>query len=119
MFDDNGNMRITKSKSASLHSTKISQAQVVIINGSAVLWIINWPINGNVQDFVNGYTNYIMKLLNECDVYLAFDRYYEYSAKCVTRSGRAGKASSKKTQITPTMPITTRFFSIAHQTRFS
>ena len=78
MFDDNGDMRIIKSKSVLKHklqvshSTRSSQPQVVIIDRSAILWVINWPINGNVQDLVNGYINYFMKLLNECDVYLVF-----------------------------------------------
>ena len=114
MLDDNGDMKITKSKSVLKqklqvsYSTRSSQPQVVIIDGSAMQWVIKWPINGNVQDFVNGYINYIMKLFNECDVYLVFDRNYEYTAKCVTRSGRAGKASSKKHKITPTMLLTTQ-----------
>ena len=75
MFDDNGDMRITKSKSVLiqklqvLHSTRTSQPQMVIRDGSVILWVINWSINGNVQDFVNGYINYVMKLLNECDIY--------------------------------------------------
>ena len=57
MFDDNGDMRITKSTSVLKqklqvsHSTRTSQQQVVI----TTLWVINWPINGNVQDFVNEY----------------------------------------------------------------
>ena len=87
MFDDNSDMRITKSKSVLKqtlqvsHSTRTSQPQVVIIDGSVILWVIdwpiNWPINGNVQDLVNAYINYTMKLFNECDVYVVFDRYYE------------------------------------------
>ena len=55
---------------------------------------------------MNGYIKYILKLLNKCDVYLVFGRYYEYSPKCVTRSGRAGKASSNKHKTTPTMLLT-------------
>ena len=87
---------MVKQKPQVSHLTRTSQPQFVIIDGSAILWVINWPLNGNVQDFVNGYINYIMKLLNECDVYLVFDRDYDDSPKCVTRSERADKAFSKK-----------------------
>ena len=121
MFYDNGDMRITKSKSVLKqklqvsHLTRTSKPQVVIIDGSSMLidgsavqWEINWPINVNVQHFVNVYINYIMKLSNEYDVYLVFDRYYEYSTKCLTRSGRTSKASSKKTQDNPNHSLTTQ-----------
>ena len=54
MFDDNGDMKITKSKSVLKqklqvsHSTKTSQPQVVIIDGCAILWLIKWSIKGDV-----------------------------------------------------------------------
>ena len=55
---------------------------------------------------MNEYINYIIKLLNGCDVYLVFDRYNEYSLNCVTRCGRAGKASNEKTQDNPNHALT-------------
>ena len=56
IFADNGDMRITKStymlkqKLQVSHSTRTSQLQMVIIDENAILWVINWQVNGNVQD---------------------------------------------------------------------
>jgi len=40
-----------------------------------------WSSNGTVLDFVKNYTEYISEYLQEADVYLIFDRYYEYSTR--------------------------------------
>ena len=37
----------------------------IIIDGYAILWIIHWPTNGIVQDFVNGFIGYVFRKLCE------------------------------------------------------
>ena len=58
-------MRITKTKSVLKRKLQVEQSsrtlqqpEVVIIDGCAILWIIHWPSQGTVQDFVNGFLQY-------------------------------------------------------------
>ena len=74
MFGVNENMRITKSKSTLKKKLQVEQStrtvkkpHVVIIDGCAMLWLI--------QDFVNGFINYILNNLEQCDIYLIFYPY--------------------------------------------
>ncbi|KAK3106543.1 hypothetical protein FSP39_022295 [Pinctada imbricata] len=99
MFDDKGDLRIATSKSALKRKLQIIQstrksgtADVIIIDGCAVLWSIHWPSSGTVQDFVYSFWSYISQKLNTSDVYLIFDRYRQYSIKDSARISR--KASS-------------------------
>ena len=54
MFTDSGDMRIGKSKAQlktqiELSTRKASQEiQFRVLDGSAVLWVIHWPLNGKV-----------------------------------------------------------------------
>ncbi|KAH9502367.1 hypothetical protein Btru_075508 [Bulinus truncatus] len=115
MFDDSGNMRITKSKSVLKqklqveHSARNSPApHVVVVDGCALLWIIHWPVNGTLQDFVDGFIMYIMKILTQHDVYVVFDRYFQYSIKSVTRSGRAAKSATRQHKLNQLCPYSHR-----------
>ena len=95
MFTDSGDMRIGKCKSqlktqlqVELSTRKASQEiQCRVLDGSAVLWVIHWPLNGKVRDYVANFRKYIEHKLEVGDVYLVFDRYREYSTKSTTRSG--------------------------------
>ena len=84
MFDDSGAMRITKTKSVLRQKLQVEQSartsmqpQILIIDGCAILWVIHWPEGGTVQNIIDGFINYVIKLLKESDVYDVFDRYYE------------------------------------------
>lgn len=96
LFEDSGDMRSAKSKSA---LKKITQVEVVptrstlqnitctIIDGCALLWIPNWP-TGTVQDYVDKFKYHIGLKLVSTDVYLVFDRYNDMSTKDCTRKLR-------------------------------
>ena len=101
MFTDSGDMRIGKTK-AQLKtqlklelSTKMAyqEIQCRVLDGSAILWVIPWPLLGTVRDYVSNFRKYIEQKLNVGDVYLVFDRYWDYSTKSIARSGRATEAS--------------------------
>ena len=96
MFTDSGGMRIGKNKAqlktqlqVELSTRKASQEiQCRVLDGSAVLWVIHWPFNGKVRDYVANFRKYIEQKLEVGDVYLVFGRYREYSTTSTTISGR-------------------------------
>ena len=63
-------------------------ADITVIDGSALLWTVHWPTDGCVADFVVNVKKRIASYLNSSDVYLIFNRYHEYSIKSTTRDGR-------------------------------
>ena len=60
-----------------------------MLDGSAILWVVPWPADGSVKDYIANFKYAIGKRLRVEDVYLIFDRYYDYSTKSVTRGSRA------------------------------
>ena len=100
MFDDTGDMRIAKSKSTlkKLFKLEVSDrvaggANASVFDGSAILWVVPWPADGSVDDYIANFKYAIGKRLRVEDVYLIFDRYYDYSTKSVTRGSRAAGVS--------------------------
>ena len=95
MFDPTGNMRLAKSKSTLKKSlqveipTRAIESNVTVIDGSAVLWTIDWPANGTVQSFIDRVKCYVAAKLKDHDVHLIFDRYYDYSTKSAARKDRS------------------------------
>ena len=66
----------------------------VVTDGSALLYLIPWPASSaTVGDFVVKFRKNIEKQLQSYDVYPVFDRYREYSTKCVTRVSRWAQLS--------------------------
>ena len=58
-FDDTGDMRIAKSKSTlkTILQVKVSGrvsdgANVSVLGGSAILWVVPWPADGSVKDYI-------------------------------------------------------------------
>ena len=91
-----GDMRIAKSKSTlkKILQVEVSDrvaggANVNVLGGSAILWVVPWPADGSVKDYIANFKYAIEKRLPVEDVYLIFDRYYDYSTKRVTRGSRA------------------------------
>lgn len=96
MFDDTGDMRIAKSKSTLKKILQVDVSDRVaggtnisVLDGSAILWVVPWPADGTVKDYIANFKYAIGKRLLTEDVYLIFDRYYDYSTKSVTRGSRA------------------------------
>lgn len=100
MFDDNGDMRIATSKSILKKKLQITQPtrsaekpDTIVVDGCAILWCIHWPKTGTIQNYLNGFWSYISLLLRTSNVFLVFDRYFQYSIKSCTRIGRADPQS--------------------------
>ena len=101
MFTEEG-MRLCKAKSTlkkslqvEISSKKAVDADITVIDGSALLWTIHWPTDGTVADFIDNVKARLTTYLSKSDVYLIFDRYYEYSIKSVTRDVRETVVSRK------------------------
>ena len=76
MFSEKG-MRVCKEKSVlkkrmqlEMSKESITNANITVIDGSALLWTIWWPLDGTVEDFVNAFENRIASYLVNSDVYL-------------------------------------------------
>lgn len=115
LFEDDGSIRVAKTKSTLKKKLQVEQSvrtveqhDVTILDGCAILWIIHWPQNGTVQGFINSLLSFVLSRLVQSDVYLVFDRYYEYSIKGTTRSYRAGSLVSGCHQIRADAPLTPR-----------
>ena len=106
LFEDNGEMRITKSKATlkkrlevEVPSRFVEPAEATIIDGCAVLWVVPWPSKGTILDFIQNFVAYINRMLESTDVFLIFDRYYPNSIKDVTRLARSGKEATRRHQL--------------------
>jgi hypothetical protein len=75
-----------------------------VLDGAAVLWVVHWPVQGVIADFVENFKGFLLKKLLDSDVYLIFDRYHEYSTKSVTRDARTCEAS-RVYQLTENTPL--------------
>ena len=97
MFDDTGDMRIAKSKSTlkKILQVEVSDrvaggANVSVLCGSAILWVVLWPAVVSVKDYIANFKYAIGKMLQFEDVILHLtDTIYDYSTKNVTRGSRA------------------------------
>ena len=112
VFDDNGNMRISTSKSVLKNKLQVTQStrasvkrNVIIIDGCAILWCLHWPFNATIQDYVDNFWHYVSRRLNRCDACLIFDRYYEYSIKSCTRKSRMSQKSGTAQKLKLSTPL--------------
>lgn len=101
LFDDFGEMRLCKAKSKlktllmeDLSSRTLTMnGTVLIIDGSAMLWVIPWPDHGSVRDYITRFKTALIQKLKIGDVHLIFDRYHLFSTKDVTRHKRVAGVS--------------------------
>ena len=112
VFEDNGDLRLTKSKATLKNKLQVEQSgrlqanpQFVVIDGCALMWVINWPTNGTVIDYVENFVSTIRKKLENSNVYLVFDRYHTPSIKDATRLARAGKDGTQVHQLNTNTPL--------------
>jgi len=112
IFEGNGDMRITKSEAKPKQKLQVEQSsrtrpspETTVIDGGALLWIIQWPNKGIVQVYVNSVLEYIFRKLEDSDVNVIFDRYFKYSAKSATRTSRAVQQASRCHKLTPSTPL--------------
>ena len=101
IFSNSGDLRISKAKSEwkrqlqSFVSVRLTEKDITccILDGSEILYVVNWPDKGVLKDYKINFKDYVSKLLKRANVYLVFDRYKPYSTKSVIRSGRITQAS--------------------------
>ena len=73
---------------------------------SSILWVVPWPADGSVKDYIANFKYTIEKRLRVEDVYLIFDRYYDYSTRSVTRGSRAtGVSRIHHLQVNSKLPV--------------
>ena len=117
LFNDTGEMRISKSKSDLKNLTKIEasarhptpEATCTVIDSCALLWIPQWPSSSTTQkpivmDYVKKFKHHIQEKLKASDVYLVFDRYGDFSTKSSTRTSRMAEGC-KVYQLSLTSPL--------------
>jgi len=112
IFDENGNMRIPKAKCVLRKKLQVEVSNrctmnpnVIILDGCAIMWALHWPVNGTVNDFISGFLDYVYNRLQQSDVFVVFDRYYEYSIKSTTRSFRSTSVASRRHILTEQTPL--------------
>lgn len=107
MFDEkSGEMRLHSSKhvlkqklQVQVSNRTLSQADGIVVDGCAVLWVVFWPDRGVVEDFVRRVVTYISSCLEIADTYVVFDRYYNNSIKQITRTARSGNLACRPHQL--------------------
>ena len=111
LFDDRGIMS-TKAKSLlknklQVEVTEISytETDAIILDGCAVLWVVCWPAQGLVKDFLKNLLDYVATYVGIADTYIVFDRYFDKSIKAAMRTERAGKHGSRQHQLTLDTPL--------------
>ena len=111
IFNDDGDLRPEKSKAdmkrtleSKVSTRTMNKPELTIIDGSAISWVVNWPTKASVVDYLQSFSSYILPKLATGNINLAFDRYYDYSIKSSTRSGR-GRSTCRTHKLTPTSPL--------------
>ena len=112
IFEENGDMHITKTKSVLKKKLQVeisdrmcSTPSAIIIDGCAILWVIQWPTKATVEDFIVNLIAFLNEKLKSCDTYLIFDRYHDNSIKRATRTARAGKEASRRMKLGLKTPL--------------
>ena len=112
MFDDTGNMRSTKTKSSlnklgvKVSSRSLTKPSLLVVDGCSILWVINWPTNGTLSDYVSNFCDFIFLHLQSNDTSVVFDKYRDFSIKSSTRADR-GKFSSRTSPLPPKSSVLT------------
>ena len=104
LFDEFGGGRYPKAKRQLKDAMKVEVSKistkatdVIVLDGCTILWIIHWPENGTLLDYVTLFVHKISFYLTDSDGFLIFDRYYEYSPKSSTRQERVASVNQRHT----------------------
>ena len=82
----------------------MKKPELVVIDGCAILWVVNWPTNGLVSDTIANYCDFVFLKLQSHDIAVVFDRYHDFSIKSSTRVDR-GKFYARTHFLTPSSPL--------------
>ena len=78
--------------------------ELVVLDGCAILLVVNWPTNGLLSDYIANYYDFVFLKLRSHDITVVFDRYHDFSIKSSTKTGR-GKFSARTHFVTPSSPL--------------
>ena len=78
--------------------------ELVVLDGCAILLVVNWPTNGLLFDYIANYYDFVFLKLRSHDITVVFDRYHDFSIKSSTKTGR-GKFSARTHFVTPSSPL--------------
>jgi hypothetical protein len=100
MFEGDGSMQLSGQKSVIQKKLKVEvsarvthAADLTIVDGCAMFWVLQWPWKGTVLDLINSAVKYNLNLMSKGDVCLVFDWYHVYSPKNCARVSRNRQAS--------------------------
>ena len=81
-------------------------AKASIVDGSAVLWVLDWPDDSPTEAIVSNLYHRVLEMLFYQDVYFVFDRYEDFSIKGFTHADRAKNIAyhRHKTTLTSILP---------------
>jgi hypothetical protein len=112
-FHPDGQMRIATGESMLKKNLQVEVSQrctisptAMVIDVSALLWTLAWPSHGTIEMFISGFKMWLSKWLINADVYLCFNRYFDYSIISSTRSTRAN--ATHLHQLDPKTPLPAR-----------
>ena len=71
-------------KKVSFWSMKVPE--FVEIDGCAILWVVNWPTNGLVSDYITNCCDFGFLQMKSHDSAVVFDRYHDFSIKSSTKA---------------------------------
>ena len=106
LFKD-GLMRKPAKASLRTHLTKNARPQrqpskCVVIDGGALLWSVNWMRNSTYDDITNFYVRHLTVRHPNCNVYVAFDGYYDSMSTKVHEQTRRKVTTSANVKISDT-----------------
>ena len=87
-----------------LSSRRAETTDVLVIDGSALLWVIHWPADSVIQEYVSNVEQRIQKRSQDYDVYLVFDVYLDFSTKPVTRGASEVRTTRVLLKLKTTLP---------------
>ena len=95
-----------------MSSLATKKPDLIVIDGCAILWVVNWPTNGVVAGFIVTVCPFIFGKLKTCSTAVVFDRYYDFSIKSSTHADR-GKFSSRTHLVTGLSPLPPKSMTLA------
>ena len=82
------------------------------MDGCAIMYVVNWPTNAMVQDYVDNMCHFVLNKLKTTDTAIVFDRYYDFSIKSSTRLDR-GSTSSRTHLLSLTSPLPAKLVTLS------
>ena len=93
LFDDKGELWLPDGEASLKNALKVEASgrtsaqdiDIAFLYGSATLWLVPWPKNGNVQSHLDLHRKFVYGYLETSDMHVVFGRYYPNSIKTSAR----------------------------------